>query len=211
MHRLEQNKLRNLAYFFAHLMYTDSISWKCLGCITLTEEGTSASSRIFVKILFQEIANNLGLKNLVAKLCDKGSEEDGLQPYLTGIFPRDSIQNARFSVNYFTSIGLGALTEDLREFLANAPKLMLLEKKYEEILKLAQENSSSSDDESSGSSSSDSSSSDGSESESTPKKKSSKKESRKKRDSSSRSVSSNSNKKKGRGKEKIKDDDQSSD
>ena len=60
-----------------------------------------------------------------------------MQPYLTGIFPRDSIQNARFSVNYFTSIGLGALTEDLREFLANAPKLMLLEKKYEEILKLA--------------------------------------------------------------------------
>ena len=91
VHRLEQNKLRNLAYFFAHLMYTDSISWKCLGCITLTEEGTSASSRIFVKILFQEIANNLGLKNLVTKLCDKGAEEEGLQPYLKGIFPRDSI------------------------------------------------------------------------------------------------------------------------
>ena len=135
-------------------MYTDSISWKCLSCIILTEEATSASSRIFVKILFQEIASNFGLKNLVAKLSDKGAEENGLSQYLTGIFPRDSIQNARFSVNYFTSIGLGALTEDLRAFLQNAPKLMLLEKKYEEMLALAERSSSSS------SSSSDSSSSD---------------------------------------------------
>ena len=131
VHRLEQSKLRNLACFFAHLMYTNSIHWKCLQAITLTEEETSASSRIFVKILFQEIASNLGLKTLVGRLSDKGAAEDNLTPYLQGIFPRDSIQNARFSVNYFTSIGLGALTDDLRNFLSNAPKLMLLEKKYE--------------------------------------------------------------------------------
>jgi len=66
----------------------------------------------------------------VARLSDKGAEEENLAPYLTGVFPRDSIQNARFSVNYFTSIGLGVLTDDLRNFLNNAPKLMLLEKKY---------------------------------------------------------------------------------
>ncbi len=119
-------------------MYTDSISWRCLQSITLTEDATSASSRIFVKILFQEIAANLGLKNLVAKLSDKGAEEENLTPYLTGIFPKDSIQNARFSVNYFTSIGLGALTDDLRNFLNNAPKLMLLEKKYAQLQELAQ-------------------------------------------------------------------------
>ena len=156
VHRLEQGKLRNLACFFAHLMYTDSIHWKCLSCIVLTEDATSASSRIFVKILFQEIASNLGLKNLVAKLSDAGADDNGLKPYLTGVFPKDSIQNARFSVNYFTSIGLGALTEDLRTFLQNAPKLMLLEKKYEEMLALAEKSSSSS----SSSSSSDSSDSD---------------------------------------------------
>ncbi len=138
VHRLEQGKLRNLACFFAHLMYTDSISWRCLQSITLTEDATSASSRIFVKILFQEIAANLGLKNLVAKLSDKGAEEENLTPYLTGIFPKDSIQNARFSVNYFTSTGLGALTADLRNFLNNAPKLMLLEKKYAQLQELAQ-------------------------------------------------------------------------
>ena len=159
VHRLEQAKLRNLACFFAHLMYTDSISWHCLKCIKLTEEDTTASSRIFVKILFQEIASNLGLQNLVARLNDKAAEESGLKPYIEGIFPRDSIQNARFSINYFTSIGLGALTEDLREFLQNAPKLMLLEKKYQEMVALANQMSSDSSSSSGSSSSSNSSSS----------------------------------------------------
>jgi pre-mRNA-splicing factor CWC22 len=129
-------------------MYTNSISWNCLKCIKLTEEDTTASSRIFVKILFQEIASNLGLQNLVARLNDKAAEESGLKPYIEGIFPRDSIQNARFSVNYFTSIGLGALTEDLREFLQNAPKLLLLEKKYQEMVALANQISSSDDSDS---------------------------------------------------------------
>jgi len=49
------------------------------------------------------------------------------------VFPKDSVNNARFSINFFTSIGLGAITEELREFLKNAPKL-LLEKKYAELL-----------------------------------------------------------------------------
>jgi len=66
------------------------------------------------------------------------------------------VQNARFSINFFTSIGLGALTEDLRQFLKDAPKL-LLEKKYAELL--AQANQDSSDESSSESSSSSSSSS----------------------------------------------------
>ena len=146
-------------------MYTDSVPWRCLQAITLTEEATSASSRIFVKILFQEIASNLGLKTLVLRLSDKGAQEDNLAPYLNGIFPKDSIQNARFSVNYFTSIGLGALTEDMRAFLSDAPKLMLLEKKYAEMLELANKSDSSSSSSSSDSSDSDSS---GSDSEGSP-------------------------------------------
>jgi pre-mRNA-splicing factor CWC22 len=44
---------------------------------------------------------------------------------MVGLFPKDTIANARFSVNFFTSIGLGALTEDLRKFLENAPNLLL--------------------------------------------------------------------------------------
>jgi pre-mRNA-splicing factor CWC22 len=71
---------------------------------------------------------NLGMENLRKKLSD-----DMLKPYLEGLFPKDSVDHARFSINFFTSIGLGAVTEDLREFLKSAPKL-LLEKKYAELL-----------------------------------------------------------------------------
>lgn len=53
IHRHEVNKIRNSATLFAHLLYTDSIEWSCLLCIRLTEDDTTASSRIFIKILFQ--------------------------------------------------------------------------------------------------------------------------------------------------------------
>ena len=69
----------------------------------------------------QEISENLG----VAKLATKLKEDDMVKPHLGGLFPKDSVSNARFAINFFISIGLGALTEDLREFLENAPKLLL--------------------------------------------------------------------------------------
>lgn len=53
IHRLETNKLRNVAKLSAHLLATDAISWSILSCIRLTEEDTTSSARIFIKILFQ--------------------------------------------------------------------------------------------------------------------------------------------------------------
>ena len=38
IHRLETNKLRNVAKFFAHLLSTDAISWTCMAYLQLTEE-----------------------------------------------------------------------------------------------------------------------------------------------------------------------------
>jgi len=57
IHRLETNKLRNVANFFAHLLGTDALSWHVLAYIRLTEEDTTSSSRIFIKILFQVSEN----------------------------------------------------------------------------------------------------------------------------------------------------------
>ena len=34
-----------------------------------------------------------------------------------GLLPRDNPVNTRFAINFFTTIGLGGLTDDLREFL----------------------------------------------------------------------------------------------
>jgi len=176
VHRLEVNKLRNAAKFFAHLLYTDAIPWSCLQAIRLTEEDTSSGSRIFIKIVFQELAENLGMEQLCKKLRD-----DSIAKFLEGVFPFDSVQNARFSINFFTSIGLGALTESLREKLQSAPR-QLLERKYAELLAQANAASSSddsSDDSSSGSDSSSSSSSESSSEDDKKKKKSRKHLSRK--------------------------------
>ncbi|RYP71263.1 hypothetical protein DL771_004955 [Monosporascus sp. 5C6A] len=117
IHRYETNKLRNIARFFGHLFGSDAIGWHVLSVIHLNEEETTSASRIMIKILFQEISEELGMPKLQARMRD-----ETLQPHLEGLFPRDNPRNVRFSINYFTSIGMGALTEDMREYLANMPK-----------------------------------------------------------------------------------------
>ena len=96
-----------------------------------------------------------------------------LSAYFEGLLPRDNPRNTRFSINFFTSIGLGGLTygvlisfvclcligwlfsDELREHLKSAPKMIMSQ----------QRNVESSDSSSgSGSSGSDSSSSDDSDS-----------------------------------------------
>ena len=81
----------------------------------------------------QEIAENLGIRQVTERFAKKLSEDDEVMPHLGGLFPKDSVENARFAINFFTSIGLGALTVGLREFIKDAPKL-LLQQKYAELL-----------------------------------------------------------------------------
>lgn len=52
-HRFEIGKLRNVSKLFAHLLFTDAISWEVLSVIHLNEHETTSSSRIFIKILCQ--------------------------------------------------------------------------------------------------------------------------------------------------------------
>lgn len=118
-HRLDTNRLRNVSKFFAHLLISDAIKWNVLDCIRLNEDDTTSSSRIFIKILFQELAEYLGLGKLNARLKDPT-----LQVSFSGLFPRENPRDTRFAINFFTSIGLGGLTDELREHLKNAPKLM---------------------------------------------------------------------------------------
>ena len=48
-----------------------------------------------------------------------------MQDSFESIFPRDNPKNTRFSINFFTSIGLGGITENLREYLKNMPRLIM--------------------------------------------------------------------------------------
>ncbi|XP_047507120.1 pre-mRNA-splicing factor CWC22 homolog [Pieris napi] len=150
-HRLDTNRLRNISKFFAHLLFTDSISWEALDCVKLNEEDTTSSSRIYIKILFQELAEYMGLKKLNDRLRDQT-----LQEAFLGIFPRDNPKNTRFSINFFTSIGLGGLTDDLREHLKQMPKNVPAPAEIKVHSDSSSDSSSSSSSSSSDSSSSDS-------------------------------------------------------
>ncbi|PFH59450.1 hypothetical protein XA68_12305 [Ophiocordyceps unilateralis] len=119
IHRYENNKLRNMAMLFGHMLAEDAIGWHCLSVIHLNEEETTSSSRIFIKILFQSIAEELGMPKLKARM----TTDEVLRPSLAGLFPDDSARNMRFSINYFTSIGMGALTEELRERLQTTRRI----------------------------------------------------------------------------------------
>lgn len=69
-HRLDTNRLRNVSKFFAHLLFTDAISWEVMEIMKMNEEDTNSSSRVFIKILFQELAEYMGLGKLNARLKD---------------------------------------------------------------------------------------------------------------------------------------------
>ena len=118
-HRLETVKLRNVSKFLSHLLYTDSISWGVFECVHLNEDETTSSSRVYLKNLLLDLSEHMGIVKMKERFADVT-----LQEFFGGLFPRDNPRNTRFSINFFTSIGLGALTEDLREHLKSAPKLM---------------------------------------------------------------------------------------
>ena len=117
IHRYETNRLRNIARFFGHLLSTDGIGWHVLSVVHLNEDETTSSSRIFIKILFQDLAEALGMPKLQEQLRD-----EILRPSFDGLFPTDNPRNTRFSINYFTSIGMGLLTEGMRDHLKKLPK-----------------------------------------------------------------------------------------
>merc|ERR1712187_614924 len=145
VHRLETNKLRNIAKFFSHLLYTDAISWSIMTAVRITEETSTSSSRIFVKVIFQELSEHMGVKKLDTRL-----REPDLQQYFGGLFPKDHPKNMRFAINYFTAIGLGVLTEDLRKHLETVGPQFAREQKA--MTMAASESESSADSDSSSSS-----------------------------------------------------------
>lgn len=130
-HRLETVKLRNVSRFLSHLLYTDSISWGVLECVHLNEEETTSSSRVYLKNLLLDLSEHLGIIKIRGRFNDLTLSE-----FFQGLFPRDNPRNTRFAINFFTSIGLGPLTDELREHLKNAPKIQapIVSEEEEEIV-----------------------------------------------------------------------------
>ncbi|KAL5574395.1 hypothetical protein UlMin_023992 [Ulmus minor] len=116
--RLETSKLRNVTNLFAHLLGTFSLPWHVLSCICLTEDTTSSS--LLCDFLMLELFEHLGIHLLNKRLSDPT-----MQDSFESIFLRDNPKNSHFSINFFTSIGLSGITENLLEYLRNMPCLIM--------------------------------------------------------------------------------------
>ncbi|RHY88684.1 hypothetical protein DYB35_008463, partial [Aphanomyces astaci] len=99
IHRLETNKLRNVAKFFAHLLFSDALPWTVFEYIRLNEQETTSSSRIFIKILVQELSEHLGVQKLKLRFLD-----EFMATTFAGLFPKDNPRNTRFAINFFTHL-----------------------------------------------------------------------------------------------------------
>ena len=117
----ETNSLRNLGKFFGHLFASDKLALdQAWSNIKLTEQDTNPAKRILLKFIFQEMIEELGINEVKERLIN----DDYLKPYIKGIFPVINVDGKdadaiRFSINFFTAIGLGVLTEEMRYVLDN--------------------------------------------------------------------------------------------
>ncbi|CAI2333194.1 unnamed protein product [Caenorhabditis sp. 36 PRJEB53466] len=126
VHRIDITKLRNL----------------------MTEEDTTSAGRIYIKYIFVELVEAMGMIKLHNRVTDPT-----LAHCFAGLFPRANPQSARFSINFFAMIGLGGLTLELREWLG---KRLKTKKEVIDEMKQNDASSSSSDSSSACSDSSDS-------------------------------------------------------
>ncbi|XP_044318244.1 pre-mRNA-splicing factor cwc22 [Triticum aestivum] len=112
-HRMATDELRAAAGLFAHLLAADAVPWRnVLGGVRITEDDTTSSSRILMKVMFQEMAEQLGVRLLGRRMNDDDEPE-----VRDALFPRDSAESTRFAINFFTAIGLAGVTEPARRIL----------------------------------------------------------------------------------------------
>ncbi|CAF3336734.1 unnamed protein product [Rotaria socialis] len=77
---------------------------------------TAISSHVYLKHLFLELFEFFGFTKLKNHLTDPT-----LADYFKGLFQHNNPEDARFCINFFTSIGLGRITDELREFIISNP------------------------------------------------------------------------------------------
>ncbi|QLQ77789.1 hypothetical protein HG537_0A00360 [Torulaspora globosa] len=108
----EPAQLRTLGKLWGHILASDYLGFEVFENVHMSEDGTTAPGRIFLKFIFQEMVASLGINELENRF-----KEDYIKPFLINMFPKEDADNIRYSINYFTAIGLGVLTEDMRQRL----------------------------------------------------------------------------------------------
>lgn len=117
-HRFEPSLLRNIGSFWGHMFASDRMGWEPLKTVKLTQDDTDSSQRILLKFVFSKMLEELGMDKLEIRV-----EEPYIKKYLNGMFPESGDpEHLRFAINYFTALGLGRLTEKMRESLEAIPE-----------------------------------------------------------------------------------------
>mmetsp|Transcript_4824 Transcript_4824/g.11480 ORF Transcript_4824/g.11480 Transcript_4824/m.11480 type:complete len:215 (-) Transcript_4824:1913-2557(-) len=97
---LSVSKIKMIGNFFSYLFQNNSISWKLFYKIQFTTEKTTSSKRIFLKIVFSQLKQNLGeyfLVKILKILCSKTT---------MSIFKCKKINDINFINLFFESIGV---------------------------------------------------------------------------------------------------------
>lgn len=108
----ENSQLRIVGRFWGHLLSTKCIEFSSLSCVHMNEKETTMHGRIFIKFIFQELVEALGIDELKRIL-----ETSEIQKRLHNLFPMSVQDHMIYSINYFTAIGCGALTDVMRSQL----------------------------------------------------------------------------------------------
>lgn len=102
--------IRNIGTLFGSLMANDSIQWTVFDCVSLYQDESTPSNRIFLQSMFEEIVQELGIPELKKRLEDPSCQES-----TSKVFPmRGPTADLQFSINFFTAIELGPLTDAMR-------------------------------------------------------------------------------------------------
>ena len=72
----------------------------------MSPETTTAAARMFLKIVLKSIAEHIGVDNMATEF-----QKEETRKAFEGLFPLDNPSDLRFAINYYTTIGLGKLTE----------------------------------------------------------------------------------------------------
>lgn len=113
------NSIKNIGKLFGHIFASGALSipltWNV---IKLLESSTTPESRIFLKFMFQKFMEDVGIDTMKQVLLENQNVSSRIQFLLpTNVSSFDNLEDLRFSINFFTSIGLGFLTDKMRDSL----------------------------------------------------------------------------------------------
>ncbi|KAL0225072.1 hypothetical protein RCL1_002984 [Eukaryota sp. TZLM3-RCL] len=113
--QVEVNKIISLAKFFGHLITPndDTFPLDILKFVFINSSST-AKQRIFLKHFFIELVDLWPRSVLVVEFSNKDFQEK-----LPGIFPRDSLDDLKYVVQFFKNINLEFLADSMKTELEN--------------------------------------------------------------------------------------------